>query len=83
MLKMDLTPLLQDRVHLMGFDCAALRALRQVQAVFGAMPGGPRVEFWQTNTTNPKNVKGVDCWREHPEVAKTVISRVVIDLRKG
>ena len=81
-MKMDLTPLLEDRIHLTGFDCAALRALRTVKAVFGALPIGPRIEFWQRSTTNPAQVKCVDCWREHPEVAKTFISRVVIDVRK-
>lgn len=79
-MKIDLTPLLAGRVHLTGFDCAALRALRTLQAVFYP-PHGPSVEFWQHSTTNPANVKCVDCWREHPEVAKTFISRVVIDMK--
>lgn len=81
-IEMDLTLLLEKRVHLTGFNCAALRALRDLQAVFGALPGGPHIEFWQRSNTNPEKVKCVDCWREHPEVAKTFISRVVIDIRK-
>lgn len=78
----DLTPLTAGRVHLHGFNCALLRALRNLQGVVNSLPTNPvRVEFWQVNNTNPKNVKCVDCWREHPEVAKTFISRVVIDVR--
>ena len=77
----DLTPLTAGRVHLHGFDCKLIRALKTLQGVTRQLPGHPTIEFWQVNNTNPKKVKCVDCWREHPEVAKTFISRVVITPR--
>ncbi len=77
-MKIDLTPLNKDRVHLHGFDCALMRALRALQSVTRMLPGQPTIEFWEVSNTNPANVKCVDCWREHPAVAKTFISRVVI-----
>src|SRR5258708_35501225 len=46
-LTVDLTPLLEDRGHLTGFDGAALRAPRVLKAVFGIMPGDPPIKFWQ------------------------------------
>ena len=80
-IRIDLTPLTKNRVHLKGFDCTMLRALRAIQAV--ALNGRQvRIEFHEVNNTNPKNVKCVDCWREHPEVAKTFIPYVVIDTRR-
>jgi hypothetical protein len=73
---MDLTRLLEDRVHLHGFECAALRALKILQGVFGMMPGGLRIEFWQTNNTNPANVRCIDCWRENAEVQQAYAESV-------
>lgn len=78
--RIDLTPITEGRVHLKGFDCVVLRALRAIQAV--AMSSRQvRIEFTEVNNENPKSVKCVDCWREHPEVAKTFTPHVVIDLR--
>lgn len=77
----DLSPLTAGRVHLHGFECKLLRALRTLQGVTRMLPGQPTIEFWQVNNTNPEKVKCLDCWREHPEVAKTFTPYVVIKLR--
>jgi Zn ribbon nucleic-acid-binding protein len=67
-IEMDLTPLLQDRVHLHGFDCQALRGLRLLAGAVGMLPGGPRIEWWEHNNTNPARVTCVNCWYENVEV---------------
>jgi hypothetical protein len=78
----DLTHLMEDRVHLTGFDCSAIQALRHVQAIFcPPFYNGPRIEFWQRSNTNPAMVSCVNCWREHPRVNATFQGRIVIDVR--
>lgn len=81
---MDLSRLIEHRVHLTGFDCAALRALRTIRAVFHPLNvGGTNIEFWEHSTTNPAKVACIDCWREHTDVQRAFGPwRIVIDIRR-
>ena len=56
-------------VHLMGYECLAIRTLRQLKGSVSYMPGSERVEFTTRSQTNPKKVTCIHCWNEMNDAA--------------